>query len=97
MIALPSDPNVVLFLGAQNTLRGMQTTHELMHMADSFGRPGSLTEGGRRYRETADRLYQLNLCGIIYAAQQGWVDISDVNFGDKPFDIKERIEWEVPT
>lgn len=96
MQPLPNDPNVVTFLGAQNTLRGMQTTHRLMHMAGSFGRPGSLTEGGRLHAQTADRLAYLNLTGIIYAAQHGWVDISDVNFGDTPFNIAEPIDWQVP-
>lgn len=95
MIALPTDPNVVEFLGAQNTLIGQQTTHKLMHMADPRGLPGSLTEGGRRYAMTADRLTLLNLSAIIYAAQRGWLDVGDVQFDDKPFAIDERIEWEV--
>lgn len=95
MIALPTDPNVVEFLGAQNTLLGMQTTHRLMHMADSFGKPGSLTEGGQRHAKTADRLTLLNLTAIIYAAQRGWLDVGDVTFDDKPFVIDERIDWEV--
>lgn len=97
MIALPTDPNVVEFLGAQNTLRGMQTTHRLMHMADPRGLPGSLTEGGRLHAKTADRLTLLNLTAIIYATQRGWIDVTDVEFDDKPFAIRERIDWEIPT
>jgi hypothetical protein len=95
MNLLPSDPNVVAFIGAQNTLQGLQTTHRLMHMAGSFGRPGSLTEGGRRHRQTADRLTLLNLTAIIYATQRGWIDPAEVQFGDEPFAIDESIDWHV--
>jgi hypothetical protein len=91
---LPSDRNVLEFLAAQNNLRGLQLKHELMHMAGSFGRPGSLTEGGRLYKQTSYELDILNLQGVIYAIQQGYADVTDVKFPESPFKLND-LEWEV--
>lgn len=97
MSGLPDDPNVLRFLAAQNELRSQQVTHRLMHMAGSFGRPGSLTEGGRRHRLAATDLSELNLLAIVYAAQRGWIDVNDVQLPDEPFGgIPPRWHVEAP-
>lgn len=93
MIPLPTDGNVVTFLAVQNKMQGLQTTHRLMHMAGSFGSPGSTTEGGQRYRQTADALAELNLRGALYAIQRGYVPADAFNLGDPPFG--GQVEWVV--
>lgn len=90
---LPTDANVLTFLASQNTLRGRQSTHRLMHIAE--GGPGSMTMGGRLHSETAHQLNVLNLTGLIYAIQQGWLDPAEITLGSEPFAGVDDVDWTV--
>lgn len=92
-MTLPTDSNVLTFIATQNTLRGEQLTNRLVHMAE--GLPGSMSTGGRRHTETEYRLRILNLTGLIYAAQQGWIAAADVDLGDAPFGGVLNLDWEI--
>ncbi len=79
---IPNDEWVVKWIYRQYALNGCLQTDELMHMAGSFGMPGSQTEGGIRYKQHATELAEHNLLGIIYAIQRGWIAASDVHLPD---------------
>lgn len=85
MLMLPDDKNVLVFLAQQYQLRQDMQCYELMHMAGSFGKPGSLTEGGRKYKLAATEAAELNLRGVLYALKQGWISIDDINVAERPF------------
>lgn len=75
---IPNDEWAIKWIARQCELNSEMVTDELMHMAGSFGRPGSLTEGGIRYKQHATELGEHNLMGLIYAMQRGWITPEDV-------------------
>lgn len=73
------DPGIAAFLAAQEAVvAGMQTA-EICHMAESFGRPGSLTEHGRKYKALTYQADWLNLAGLLYLLKQGRIHIDDIS------------------
>ncbi len=85
MLLLPSDPNVVAFLAQRGDAADDMQISQLMHMADPRGLPGSMTEGGHRFKEATYRWDYLNLLGIIYALKQNWVALDEVTLPAEPF------------
>lgn len=81
-----NDPWVDWFLSEQERLQGDRKTYELMHMAGSFGKPGSMTEGGRKFRAASLELELIGYQFSMYALHKGYVKLEDYDFSvyDKP-------------
>lgn len=80
------DPWINYFLSEQERLSAEMDVSELMHMAGSFGRPGSMTEGGQRYSKQRLELDAVTLRFTIYCLAKGIIPIYDIrNFdGETP-------------
>lgn len=85
---IPNDEWVVKWVARQYELFTDMATDELMHMAGSFGLPGSQTEGGRRYKLHATEAAEHNLLGILCCIQRGWITASQINLPD----LKQKVE-----
>jgi len=81
-----NDPWVDWFLREQERISGDMKTSELCHMAESFGRPGSLTHHGRKYREQSFELTTTQLRLTMYCMAKGYVSVDQINVpeGDPP-------------
>lgn len=89
MIAgLPNDPIAVKFIETQVALTDTRSTHRLCHIAESGGTlPGSRTISGQRFKVAALQLQTLNLCGLIHAAQRGYIDVQDIALDPAMFEV----------
>lgn len=67
------DPVINHYLDFQEKLSNGMTTYEAMHMIDSFGRPGSLTEGGKRYKNASLELDIVQLQLSLYCIVRGYI------------------------
>jgi hypothetical protein len=80
-----SDPAIADLLTKQAAISGELKNAELCHMAESFGRPGSMTFSGKRYRAAATEWDYINLLGLLYLLKNGYVSLDDVDLADNPF------------
>jgi len=80
------DPWIDWFLSEQQRLRSDMSTYNLMHMAGSFGRPGSMTEGGIKYRAASFERDLVDLQLMLYALIKGYIKLEDLDASvyDKP-------------
>lgn len=81
-----NDPWVDWFLSEQVRLHGDRQTYNLMHIAGSFGLPGSMTEGGQKFRAASIELELVEAQFLLYMLHKGHVTLDQLNFStyDKP-------------
>ena len=65
------------YLDDQEELNKNMVTYELMHIADSFGLPGSMTEGGKRYKLAATEFNLVQLQLALYCIVMGYVSADE--------------------
>jgi hypothetical protein len=95
---IPSDQNVIGFITRQAKLMQTMNTDQLVHVAGSFGKPGSMTLGGQMYKQHATELAELNLMGLLYALKMGYAELTDIVMPDDYLVDKElqRTPFEMP-
>ena len=72
-----NDPWINYFLSEQERLDKDLNVAELQHKAESFGKPGSLTYGGRKYKALAYEKETLDLRFILYCLVKGIVSVDE--------------------
>lgn len=75
------DPWVDWYLTEQARLDQNKSTANLMHMAESYGRPGSMTMGGQKYRAASLEREVVDKQLIIYCMARGYLDPAKLNLG----------------
>ncbi len=80
------DPWIDWFIDRQARLLQELKTDDLMHMAGSFGKPGSMTEGGQRFKVHSLELDLHNKALMLYALAKGYMGVEEIGLTayDKP-------------
>lgn len=73
-----NDPWITLYCDEIDRLESDMQTDELIHIGQSFGRPGSMTEGGQRYRAHSLELELTRMQLLLCLVFKGHVDIHEV-------------------
>jgi hypothetical protein len=74
-----NDPWVDYFLNEQDRLLSDMRFNQLIHAAESYGRPGSQTEGGKNYKVAATELESVSDKLLVYLLYKGYVKWDDMD------------------
>jgi hypothetical protein len=75
-----NDPWINYFLDEQARLLNEMNVDETCHMAESFGRPGSQTEAGRRYHDHSLEFQVVSKDMTLYALHKGYITLEEMDF-----------------
>lgn len=72
------DKRIAEFNKTREKLASEMRLHELCHRAESFGRPGSMTESGKKYSRAALEMEVETRNLLLYMVYKGHIKVEDL-------------------